>query len=93
MAVGITLLLSARMQEVGLDTAELSAASRPVAPPKAPRDRSKKRQTELIIHEATRKSSRRDKTDTNKTDEEIRQDQLVRNQPRRPSLLRHPPDR
>jgi hypothetical protein len=65
------------MQQVGLDTNELSAASKPVAPPKPPRDRSKKRQTELIIHEATRKSSRRDKTDNNKTEEEIRQDELV----------------
>lgn len=65
------------MQEVGLDTAELSAASKPVAPPKPPRDRSKKRQTELIIHEATRKSSRRERNNQDRTEEEIEQDRLV----------------
>jgi len=67
------------MQQVGLDTAELSAANRQsINPPKPPRDRSKKRQTELIIHEATRKSSRRDRSNLERTEEEIKQDEAVR---------------
>lgn len=71
------MVIIALMLQVGLDTAELSAASKPVAPPKPPRDRSKKRQTELIIHEATRKSSRRDRTNQERTEEELEQERLV----------------
>lgn len=70
------------MQQVGLDTAELGAIARQAAVPvKAPRDRSKKRQTELVLTEGTRKSVRKERGANKLTDEESRLEHEVSGAP------------